>query len=56
MNIDKEVLREVLLDYIELITVSGDMYDNHTDYMINKARLILNELHSANTNSEGSKP
>jgi hypothetical protein len=56
-TIDKEKLRGILQDYIQLMTVSGGMYDYHTDKAIAEARLMMNELEgSANTNSAEKLP
>lgn len=41
MDVDK--LKDILLDYIQLLTESDDLYDNHTDKLID-ARRLLEEL------------
>jgi hypothetical protein len=40
---DKEKVREVVLDYIHLLT-SSNSYDYHTDKKLADARLLLEEL------------
>jgi hypothetical protein len=40
---DREKLREIVVDYIYLLT-SDNAYDNHTDKKVADARLMLQEL------------